>query len=59
MDVREATLSFRVGGRVGQIAVDEGDTIKSGMVLAQLDKAPLENSLHAAEASVAALSAQK
>lgn len=58
VDIREATLSFRVGGRVSQIAVDEGDTIKSGMVLAQLDKAPLENSLHAAEASVAALSAR-
>ena len=37
VDIREATLSFRVGGRVSQIAVDEGDTIKSGMVLAQLD----------------------
>ena len=58
VDIREATLSFRVGGRVSQIAVDEGDTIKSGMVLAQLDKAQLENSLHAAEASVAALSAR-
>ncbi len=58
VDIREATLSFRVGGRVSQIAVDEGDQIKAGAVLAQLDQAPLENSLRAAEASVAALSAR-
>ena len=58
VDIREATLSFRVGGRVSQIAVDEGDKIKAGAVLARLDKAPLENTLHAAEASVAALSAR-
>ena len=58
VDIREATLSFRVGGRVSQIAVDEGDSIKAGMTLAQLDKEPLANSLRAAEASVASLSAR-
>lgn len=30
VDIRTVNLSFRVGGRVESLAVDEGDAIKAG-----------------------------
>src|SRR4051812_19113160 len=32
------TLSFKVGGVVARVAVDEGDTVRRGTVLAELDR---------------------
>ena len=58
VDIRSVNLAFRVGGRVQEVKVDEGTTVKAGEVLAALDTEPLQNSLHAAQASVAALSAR-
>ena len=37
VDIRTVNLSFRVGGRVESLAVDEGDAIKAGQVLGELD----------------------
>ncbi|MDP2847436.1 MAG: secretion protein HlyD [Humidesulfovibrio sp.] len=37
VDIREVELSFRVPGRVAEVRVDEGDTVKAGDVLAVLD----------------------
>ncbi len=58
VDIREATLSFRVAGRIASVAVDEGARIHTGDVLATQDPEPLMNSLHSAEANVAALQAR-
>jgi len=57
VDIREATLGFRVAGRLSDIRVDEGARVRAGDVLAELDREPLLNSLHQAEANVAALQA--
>lgn len=37
VDIREVELSFRVPGRLAEVRVDEGDTVKAGDVLAVLD----------------------
>jgi HlyD family secretion protein len=58
VDIREASLAFRVAGRVQSLQVDEGALVKDGDLLAALDPEPLQNSLHAAEATAAALAAR-
>ena len=58
VDIRTLNMSFRVGGRLESLAVDEGDTVKSGQLLGQLDKAPYENALMQAKASVSVAQAQ-
>ena len=58
VDIRTVNMSFRVGGRLSSLAVDEGDAIKAGQVLGTLDKAPYENALMQAKASVAVAQAQ-
>ncbi len=58
IDVREVDLAFRVGGRIGSIAVDEGDTVTAGQELATLDTASLDSRVRQAEAQVAASRAQ-
>ena len=49
VDIREATLAFRVAGRVAAFNVDEGATVKAGDVIASLDPEPLQNVLSASE----------
>ena len=58
VDIREVGLAFRVGGRVAEVLVDEGDVIQPGQVLARLDTAPLAINLHAAQAQLASLGAR-
>lgn len=58
VDIREATLAFRVAGRVADFNVDEGATVKAGDVLASLDPEPLQNAMSAAEGMEAALAAR-
>lgn len=58
VDIRQVNLAFRVGGRVSEVLVDEGDAIEAGQVLARLDPVPLANALHAAEAQLASVSAR-
>ena len=58
VDIREASLAFRVAGRVLSMQVEEGDPVKAGDVLATLDPEPLQNSLHATEGAAAALTAR-
>uniref|UniRef100_UPI0025B662B4 biotin/lipoyl-binding protein n=1 Tax=Aeromonas caviae TaxID=648 RepID=UPI0025B662B4 len=57
VDIRDVNLAFRVGGRVDQVLVDEGDRVKAGQLLARLDPAPLTHSRDSALANLAALTA--
>ncbi|WP_159880517.1 secretion protein HlyD [Aquitalea denitrificans] len=59
VDIREVNLSFRVGGRLQQVLVDEGATVKAGQVLARLDDAPQRNAVADAEAALLALKARQ
>lgn len=52
VDVRELSLGFRQGGRVTALHADEGDRVKAGELLAELDDEPLQNALAAARAGV-------
>ena len=45
VDVREAELGFRVGGRIADILVEEGDHVAPGQLLARLDSEPFEENL--------------
>ncbi|MDE2159279.1 MAG: efflux RND transporter periplasmic adaptor subunit, partial [Burkholderiales bacterium] len=58
VDIRDVDLAFRVGGRVAEVRVDEGDRIQPGQTLAMLDAAPLRNQLQAAQAQLAAVAAR-
>ncbi|MDK3205892.1 biotin/lipoyl-binding protein, partial [Escherichia coli] len=58
VDIRTVNLSFRVGGRLASLNVDEGDAVKAGATLGLIDKAPYENALRQAEANVAAAQAK-
>lgn len=51
--VRDATLAFRMAGRVEKIAVTEGEAVKAGAVLIQLESADLRAGLAQAQAAVA------
>ena len=37
VDIRQASLSFELSGRITNLNFDEGDMVKSGDVLAKLD----------------------
>lgn len=54
VDVHQVELGFRVTGRIAAVKATEGDAVKAGDVLAQLDRVPFENELAAAQAEVAA-----
>ncbi|MCE6963244.1 secretion protein HlyD [Enterobacter sp. MW07] len=58
VDIRTVDMSFRVGGRLASLTVDEGDAITAGQTLGQLDKAPFENALLQAKAGVSVAQAQ-
>jgi HlyD family secretion protein len=53
VDIRQVQLGFRVGGRIAEAMVDEGDVVVAGATLARLDARPYEDSVRAAEAQVA------
>jgi HlyD family secretion protein len=57
VDIRQVQLGFRVSGRVAHMNFDEGDSIRSGDLLARLDAKPYEDSVAAAEAQAANLRA--
>lgn len=58
VDIREVQMAFRQPGRIASMAVDEGDTVKDGQLLAQLDPTPYREALAAAEADVQRAQAQ-
>lgn len=42
VDIREVDLSFRVGGRLMELSVDEGSRVRRGQVVGRLDPAPFD-----------------
>ncbi|MEB3268961.1 MAG: HlyD family efflux transporter periplasmic adaptor subunit [Leptolyngbya sp.] len=54
----ETDLGTKVGGRVAEVTVREGDTVQPGQVIARLDDAELQAQLEAAQARVAAAQQQ-
>jgi len=54
----EASLGFRIGGRVKTRAVNVGDQVKPGQLIAQLEPQNEENALRSAQANLAAAQAQ-
>lgn len=42
VDIRQASLGFRVSGRIRKLYVDEGDPVKTGQLLGELDPAVFE-----------------
>ncbi len=58
VDIRTVNLSFRVGGRLHALKVDEGDALKAGQTLGTLDPAPYQNALLQAKANVSTAQAK-
>lgn len=52
VDIRQVDLAFRVGGRIAEIAPEEGTRVTAGQALAVLDKRPLTDALDAASAQL-------
>lgn len=58
VDIREVNLGFRVSGRLQQVLRDEGDAVKAGEVLAQLDDEPYRRELEESRAQVGSAKAR-
>ncbi len=54
----KVTLSFKMPGRVAEIAVEKGDQVKAGEVMAKLETTDLELAVDQAEAALAMSEAQ-
>ena len=59
VDIRGVDLGFRVGGRLLEVLKDEGDEVKTGQLLARLDRQPYEHELAKADAELAAAEADR
>lgn len=57
VDVRLVDIGFRVPGRVDQLFFEEGDFVKTGQLIALLDKTPYDAQLEEAIASANAIEA--
>lgn len=52
VEIRRVNLGFRVGGRIETIHFEEGDFVKKGEIVAQLDKRPYVENRAAAQAQL-------
>ncbi len=52
VDIRQVNLSFRVSGRIAKMRFEEGDSVKAGDLVAELDVQPIEDELRVAKANV-------
>lgn len=53
VDIRQVESGFRVGGRIIELAVEEGQAVKGGELLARLDPEPYEHARNRALAELA------
>ncbi|MBI2679420.1 MAG: efflux RND transporter periplasmic adaptor subunit [Candidatus Solibacter usitatus] len=58
IELTEITIAFKTAGRLVERAVDEGATVKKGMVLARLDRDQLLRQREAQQAALASAEAQ-
>jgi len=58
VDIREASLGFRVAGKIAEITHEEGDAVKAGEILARLDAEPFQRELAEARAQAESLRAR-
>ena len=58
VDIKEVSASFRVSGRLKSLFFDEGDLVKKGDLLAELESDTFENDLELAKANLEATKAQ-
>jgi HlyD family secretion protein len=52
VDIREVELAFRVGGRLATVLHEEGDTVRQGDLVAEIDAEPYREALAVASARV-------
>lgn len=52
VDIHQVDLAFRVGGRIQEMYVQEGDRVQANTKLAQLDTQPFEDELNLAQANL-------
>jgi HlyD family secretion protein len=52
VDIREVQLGFRVFGQINRLYFEEGDRVKTGDIVAELDKRILEETLAKAKADI-------
>ena len=52
VDIRDVALGFRVSGRIEKLNYEEGDSVKTGDVMALLDKKPFQNELSLRQAEL-------
>lgn len=52
VDIKEVSASFRVAGRLAELNFDEGDLVKEGQLLAQLESDTFNNEVELAKASL-------
>lgn len=57
VDIRQVDLGFRVGGRIAEVLVDEGDRMEKGQIMARIDRDILVQQCGQAEAKVDAQAA--
>lgn len=57
VDIRDVQLSFRVGGRIQKMNVDEGAQVKKGDIIAELDPSTFENQLKEVQGNIKSLQA--
>ncbi|MCK9295892.1 MAG: secretion protein HlyD [Desulfobulbaceae bacterium] len=50
VDIRKVDLGFRVGGRLAEVLVEEGDRVQAGQIIARLDNIPYRDELQLAQA---------
>lgn len=50
--VKQAQLAFKIGGRVAELLVEEGDQVAAGQVLARLETTDLEHAVRQGEAAL-------
>ncbi len=50
VDIRKVDLGFRVGGRMAEVLVEEGDRVQAGQIIARLDNIPYRDELQLAQA---------
>src|SRR4051794_8330029 len=56
---RDAQVSPQVAGRISRVLVREGDKVKAGQPLAQIDTSPLEDDVAEGKANVAKARAER